>query len=73
MQIHKNASTAIHIASRRGAVKVRHIDARELARGEVIIKRAKGDMSITDGLTKCVEKVCLDLHLHEAVFLRGVP
>ena len=66
LQVSTDSSAAKSIASRGGAGKVRHIEVRELwvqervAKGELIIKKARGEDNLADGLTKHVSREILD-------------
>ena len=69
VQVNTDSNAAKSIASRRGAGKVRHIEVRELwvqdrvARGDLILRKVKGEDNLADILTKHVGRSILDKHL----------
>ena len=75
VQINTDSSTGKSIATRRGAGKVRHLDSRELwiqervARGDIMIKKVRGEDNVADGLTKHVDKQKMDQYLRECGFV----
>ena len=75
VQGNTDSSAARSIASRRGAGRVRHIEARELwvqdrvAKGDLEIKRVKGEENVADGLTKHVERAKMDYYMKECGFV----
>ncbi len=66
VQVNTDSIAAKSIASRRGAGRVRHVEVRELwvqdrvAKGELQIKKVKGEEKSADGLTKHVERAKMD-------------
>ena len=76
VQINTDSSTGKSIASRKGAGKVRHLDTRELwiqervAKGDITIKKVRGEDNVADGLTKHVDKQKMDQYLRECGFVR---
>ncbi len=62
VRVRADSSAAKSISMRKGAGTVRHIEVRELwvqekvDKGEMEIKKLKGESNVADGLTKHVEK-----------------
>ncbi len=71
VQINTDSSTGKSIAPRRGAGRVRHIEVRELwvqhrvAKGELEIKKVRGEENVADGLTKHAERAKMDYYSKE--------
>ena len=69
LRVNTDSSAAKSIASRRGCGKVRHLETRELwlqekvARGEVEIRKVRGEENVADVLTKRVSREILDRHM----------
>ena len=69
IKINTNVSAAIHIGSRLGPGKVRHIEIIQLwlqdkvYKGEVVLKKAGTDKNIADVLTKGVNAETLHYHV----------
>ena len=76
VQVNTDSSAAKSIASRRGAGKVRHIEVRELwvqdrvARGDIALKKVKGEDNLADILTKHVGRNILDKHIKTMCYVR---
>ena len=76
LEVLTDSSAAKSIASRRGVGKVRHIEVREMwvqervARGDLEIRKIRGEDNIADVLTKRVPRSVLDKHLWSAGFVR---
>ena len=74
VQINTDSSTGKSVASRRGAGKIRHLDTRDrwiqerVARGDIIIEKARGEDNVADGLTKHVDKQKMDQFMIECGF-----
>ena len=55
---------------------MRHVEARELwvqdrvAKGELEIKKVKGEENVADGVTKHVERAKMDYYMKECGFVR---
>ncbi len=75
-QVNADSSTAQSITSRRGAGRVRQIEVQELgeqgriAKGELEIKKVKGEENVADGLTEHVERVKMDYYMKKFGFVR---
>ncbi len=78
LRVNTDSSAAKSIASRRGCGKVRHLEVRELwlqdrvAKGELQVKKVKGEDNIADILTKRVGRETLDKHVNAAGYERRV-
>ncbi len=76
VQVNTDSSAAKSIASRRGCGKVRHLEVRELwlqdrvAKGELKVKKVKGEDDIADILTKRVNRHLLDKRMESAGYER---
>ncbi len=68
-QVNTDSSATKSIASRNGAGRVRHIEARELwiqdrvAMGELTTVKVKGENNVADGRTKLVERHKVEEHM----------
>ncbi len=76
LRVNTDSSAAKSIASRRGCGKVRHLETRELwlqdrvARGDLEIRKVRGEDNIADILTKHVGKDLLDKRMVTAGYER---
>ena len=76
LRVNTDSSAAKSIASRRGCGKVRHLEVRELwlqdrvAKGELQVKKVRGEDNLADILTKHVGRETLDKHMTSAGYER---
>ena len=76
LRVNTDSSAAKSIASRRGCGKVRHLEVRELwlqdrvAKGELQVKKVRGEDNLADILTKHVGREILDKHMTSAGYER---
>ncbi len=76
LRVNADSSAAKSIASRRGCGKVRHLETRELwlqekvARGDLEIRKVRGEENVADALTERVSRDILDRRLAAAGFER---
>ena len=72
LRVNTDSNAAKSIASRRGCGKVRHLEVRELwlqdrvAKGELEIRKVRGEDNLADALTKRVSREILDRHMANA-------
>jgi hypothetical protein len=78
LQVYTDSRVAGSIASRRGVGKVKCVNARQLrgrdraAKGELVVRKAKGERNMSDVLTKRILRMRLDSHLDATGFRRRV-
>ena len=76
LRVNTDSSAAKSIASRRGCGKVRRLEVRELwlqdraAKGELQVKKVRGEDNLADILTKHVGREILDKHMKSAGYER---
>ena len=69
IRVNTDSSAAKSISPRKGAGRVRHIEVRELwvqekvSRGDLSIKKVKGEENVADGLTKHVDRPKMEKHM----------
>ena len=74
VQVNTGSSAARTISSRRGAGRIRRVEARELwaqelaRRGEVPTIKVKGEDNVADGMTKHVDRSKLEKYMKECGF-----
>jgi hypothetical protein len=74
VRVNTDSSAAKSISMRKGAGRVRHIEVRELwvqekvNKGEIIIKKVKGESNVADGLTKHVDKKKMESYMEKCGF-----
>ncbi len=76
LRVKTDSSAAKSIASRRGCGEARHLEVRELwlqdrvAKGELEIRKVRGEDNLADVLTKRVSRDILDRHTQSAGYER---
>lgn len=74
VRVSTDSSAAKSITMRKGAGRICHIEVRELwtqekvSKGEIIIKRVRGEDNVADGLTKHVDKRKMEQHMEKCGF-----